>query len=160
MANISVVEATVDGLSVGFVSSGLASVDVWELDDTIDVFDFSGPIDITIDFDDAPIGGQNTADPFVINSEGNLGTLFSDYTLTVNQDGVVTLTIDRADFLQAGTASFFIEGGGDDGDEVRIRFICFAQGTLIDTPTGPKPIDRAPIKGGPVITHWVAGLKR
>ncbi len=162
--NISVTAATVDGDSVGFTGSGDGGVSIWDLDETIDIFDFSGPVEITLDFDDAPIlGGENTNAPYVITSDGNLGTLFSDYTLTVNADGLVTLTIDRTDFIQAGETNFVVDGRGDpDGDIVRINFICFAQGTLIDTPAGPKPVENlstgdliTTMDNGPKALRWV-----
>ncbi len=163
--NISVVAATVDGTGVGFTGGGTGSVDEWTLDDTIDLFDFSGPIDITIDFDDLPLnGGTSTGDPFAINSEGNLGTLFSDYTLTVDPvTGVVTLTVDRADLIQSGTAQFVVDGAGDPGgDTVFISFICFAKGTLIETPDGPKPVEHlskgdlvTTMGNGPKALRWV-----
>ena len=146
--NISVVTATVDGTSVGFAGEGASSVSEWSLDQTVDIFDFSGPIEITLDFDDDPLGtATNTLDPYAIASDGNLGTLFAGYTLTMNADGLVTLTIDRTDFIQAGQTNFVVDGRGDpDGDIVRINFICFAQGTLIDTPNGPAPVEDLSIR--------------
>ena len=162
--NISVVDATVDGISVGFTGAGAAGVSEWSLDETVDIFDFSGPIEITLDFVDDPLGtATNTLDPYAIASDGNLGTLFSDYTLTVNADGLVTLTIDRTDFIQAGETNFVVDGRGDpDGDIVRINFICFAQGTLIDTSAGPIPVENlstgdliTTMDNGPKALRWV-----
>lgn len=162
--NISVVAATVNGANVGFSGGGTSSVDTWTLNNTIDIFDFNGPIEITLNFDDLPLnGGSSTGAPFAISSVGNLGTVFSNYTLTIDATGLVTLTVERTDFIQAGTVSFVVDGGGDPGgDTVYISFICFAQGTLIETPAGPIAVEAlskgdqvTTLASGPKALRWV-----
>ncbi len=139
MSNISMVSASVGGNSVGVTGSGSANVDDWTLDD-IDISALSGTVSIVMDFDEAHFPGGGESDPYAIVSEGNISDVISSYTLTMDAvTGVVTLTFDVSD-ATAGSFTFDVSGHGDADDDVIINFVCFAEGTLISTATGLKPV--------------------
>ena len=165
--NINMVSAEVDGTSVSFTGSGAANANDWTLDDDVRVFDFDGAFTIEMDFDEAHIGGGGTSDPYVINSEGNLSSLFSAYTLSMDPvSGVLSLTVNKTDFLGTGTAQFQVGGHGDVSDNVFISFVCFADGTQIKTVDGPRKVERLrvgdliPTKSGTVQPiRWIGSRK-
>lgn len=141
-ANISMVSARVDGSPVPFTGSGAAGVADWTLDDAIVVSDYTSTVSVVLDFDEDHINSPGTNDPYAIVSDGNLGDLFSAYTLTMNPTtGLVTLTFDPDDYLGKDTAAFQVSGRGDDSDNVFITFVCFAEGTVIDTVNGPTKVE-------------------
>lgn len=137
------VSASVDGSGVSFTGSGSAGVNDWTLDDDIDVHDFTGSVSVVLDFDEDHIGSSSgTGDPYAIVSTGNLDDIFSSYTLVMDPvSGIVTLVFDPDDFLGPGTATFQVSGHGDDSDNVIISFVCFANGTMIETVDGPKKVE-------------------
>ncbi len=169
MGNIIVAEntATVNGDSVSVIGSGNASGDVWTFDDPIDLFSFDGPIEIIIDFDDAAAPTESFA---ISTAAGNLGDIFSSFILVVDETtGVVTLTVDSENLVQGviqggAQATFQVNSPIDlsGGDDVIINFICFAQGTLIDTSAGPIPVENlstgdliTTMDNGPKALRWV-----
>ncbi len=140
--NISMVSASVDGVSVSFTGSGPLGLGIWTLDDDVNVHDYSGDVSIVLDFDEDHINSPGTDDPYAIVDSGNLGDIFSSYTLVMDPvTGIVTLTFDPDDFLGPDTAEFQVSGRGDADDDVVISFVCFAEGTIIDTVDGPKRVE-------------------
>ncbi len=159
--NISLATASVDGVDVSFTGSGPFGVGVWTLDDDVNINDFSGSVSIILDFDEAHILSAGTDDPYAIVDSGNLDDIFSAYTLVIDPDtGVLTLTFDPDNFLGPDTASFEVSGRGDAGDTVVISFVCFAEGTIIETVNGPKKVEELRVNDlVPTKSHGVKPIR-
>jgi len=109
-----------------------------------------GASTVTGDFDEVPLfgggGGGEAPGGYVFSALSNpaLGTLAADGTT-----GQFTFTVDRAAVMATGSAqtvSFTVTGYGSGGnidtDTVFINIlICVARGTLVDTPSGPRPVE-------------------
>ncbi|NNL19122.1 MAG: Hint domain-containing protein [Boseongicola sp.] len=128
--------------TTGAVGSGTAGLDTWTF--TADLSDPSVTV-VEGDFD-VTLGGSGEApDGYVFGplSSSAFGTLSFNTT-----DGTFTFTIDRQAVIQSGqdqTISFSVTGsdGGDaDTDTVVIEIlVCLARGTMVETESGPKPVE-------------------
>lgn len=133
-------------VSGGSVGSGTSSVDIWTF-----TADLDSP-SVTIvggDFNVAPVpplgGAQSEADEYIFGALNTTqwGTLSFD-----TNTGVFTFTIDRAAIFASGTdqtVSFTVTGvtgTSTDTDTVFIDILfCVARGTVIETPSGPVPVE-------------------
>lgn len=150
----------------GATGGGTSGLDTWTFDVALngnDVTTVSG------DFDEVPLGGGGA-------SESNQGYEFSvtsgdEYgDLTYNATtGEFTFTIDRDAVFESGSDQTIViavtgrDSQGTDSDTIIINVtICVARGTLIDTETGPVPVeDLRPgdkvltVDGPPQPVRWI-----
>lgn len=129
----------------GATGGGTAGLDTWTFDVALfqtDVTTVSG------DFDEVPLGGGGTSEAtggysFTVTGGGAFGTLSFNATT-----GAFTFTIDRAAVFATGSDQVVeisvtgTDSQGTDTDRIFINLtICVARGTLIETDTGPVPVE-------------------
>lgn len=129
----------------GSTGSGSAGLNTWTFDVALngnDVTTVSG------DFDEVPIGGGGASEAnqgydFSVTSGDEYGDLTFDATT-----GEFTFTIDRDAVFASGSDQTIViavtgsDSQGTDSDTIVINVtICVARGTLIDTETGPVPVE-------------------
>lgn len=131
--------------TTGSTGGGTSGVDTW----TFNV-DLTGADITTVsgDFDEVPIGGGGTSEAnfgysFSVTQGGQFGDL--EFNATT---GEFEFHIDREAMLASGTDQTIVisvtgrDSQGTDTDTITINVtICVARGTLIDTETGPVPVE-------------------
>lgn len=150
----------------GATGGGLAGLDTWTFDVTLNG---TGITTVSGDFDAVPIGGGTPSEAvegygFVVQSGGAYGSLISN-----DITGEFTFVIDRSAVFASGedqTVVISVTGNDTDGsdtDTVNINLlICVARGTLIDTKSGPVPVENLSpgdlvrtVDGPPQSVRWV-----
>ncbi|MDR9393362.1 MAG: Hint domain-containing protein [Roseovarius sp.] len=130
----------------GATGGGTGGLDTWTFDVALNG---SAVTTVSGDFDEVPIGGGPGGEAaagydFSVTSGGAFGTLAADPTT-----GAFTFTIDRGAVFGSGsdqTVEIAVTGGdgeNSDTDTVFINLtICIARGTLIETESGPVPVEQ------------------
>lgn len=150
----------------GATGGGLGGLDTWTFDVTLNG---TGTTTVSGDFDEVPLGGGASSEAdqgysFVVQSGGAYGTLIPN-----NTTGEFTFVIDRSAVFASGadqTVVISVTGTdtqGTDTDTLNINLlICVARGTLIDTKTGPVPVERLrlgdmvrTVDGPPQPVRWI-----
>lgn len=168
------VNVNISETSGTFTGSGTAGVDVWST--TVDVSQVGNEV-VTGDFDEVQITGASAGDgdgesePYVFEDTASslaYGTLVGNPA-----DGTFTYTIDRAAVIASGSdqiIEFLVTGtetvnGGPRTDEDLVRIfveICVEEGTLVKTPSGPRPVETLAVgdavtvlDGPPQPVRWI-----
>ncbi|MBE1286012.1 MAG: type I secretion protein [Rhodobacteraceae bacterium] len=146
-------------------------VDVWEA--TLDLSlssatTVSGDFDVVSLFSGASLGDATDGYSFSALSSPTLGSLLFDETL-----GTYTFTVDWGAVLATGSdqvVSFTVTGtSGADSDEDTVvinLLICVTRGTLIQTASGPVPVEKlsrgdmvATLDGAAEPVRWIGSRK-
>lgn len=134
------------GYNISEVSGAGGGVSDWTFDVTLNGTSITT---VSGDFDEVPLfggGGASEADEgytFSIQSGSSFGSLTGNATT-----GTFTFTIDRSAVFASGSDQTVVlsvtgtDSQGTDSDTVTIQLmICVARGTLIETETGPVPVE-------------------
>ncbi len=132
--------------TTGASGGGSAGLDTWTLNVTLNG---TGVTTVSGDFDEIPLGGGGATEASNGYSVGAPSTSdFGTITSFNAADGTFTFTIDRAAVFDSGsdqTVTFTVtgdDGGASDTDTVILNLlICVARGTLIETASGPVPVE-------------------
>jgi len=143
------------GYNISEVSGAGGGVNAWTFDVTLNG---TGVTTVSGDFDEVPLGGGTPSESdqgysFTVESGGAYGTLSFNATT-----GEFTFTIDRDAVFASGSDQTVVisvtgtDTQGSDEDTITIELmICVARGTLIETETGPVPVE-ALSRGDRVLT--------
>ncbi|WP_460275500.1 Hint domain-containing protein [Celeribacter sp. ULVN23_4] len=133
----------------GATGSGSSNVDIWTFDVNLDEGDVTT---VSGDFDVVPIGSTSSSEAssgysFTVTSGSQYGELVYDSTT-----GEFTFIIDRSAVYESGSDQTVVisvtgtDSSGSDTDTVNINLmICVARGTLVETESGPVPVEKLAI---------------